>query len=167
MFTYIDNNPYCNSFFKYVMLDFKKCQLMHNNYILIKFITWMIQKILLSKTLIWIRFLKHITLQDEITDISIIGWGNALLQRNRKLEDFMEKLNTWNFGDEGGSFHFLSVVLDDDIVDTRGHWEEGNVAFVSMVFPCDVGLSWAIYLHVQFTCESQVKIKRFLLSISF
>lgn len=69
----------------------------------------------------------------------------------------MEKLNTWNFGDEGGSFHFLSVVLDDDIVDTRGHWEEGNVAFVSMVFPCEVGLSWAIYLHVQFTCESKVK----------
>lgn len=72
-------------------------------------------------------------------------------------EDFMEKLNTWNFGDEGGSFHFLSVVLDDDIVDTRGHWKEGNVAFVSMVFPCYVSLSWAIYLYVQFTCESQVK----------
>lgn len=60
----------------------------------------------------------------------------------------MEKLNIWNFGDEGGFFYFFFVVFDDNIVDIRGYWEEGNVVFVFMVFFCDVGFSWVIYFYV-------------------
>lgn len=64
-----------------------------------------------------------------------------------------DALNTWNLGDEWRSFHFLAVVLDDDVVDAGGHGEERDVAFVPMVLPGDISLGRAIYLNIQFTCN--------------
>lgn len=64
-----------------------------------------------------------------------------------------DALNTWNLGDEWRSFHFLAVILDDDVVDAGGHGEERDVAFVPMVLPGDISLGRAIYLNIQFTCN--------------